>query len=95
MDGATDTGVPHWAELVALVDATVARDGAAAAEARRALVAAMGEAAMIDAAAVIGGFDGITKVADATGIPLEPGKADASAEWRESLGIDRFTAQKT
>ena len=95
MDGATDTGVPHWAELLALVDATVARDVAAANAARAALVAAVGEAAMIDAAAVIGGFDGITKVADATGIPLEPAKAEVSAAWRESLGIDRFVTEKS
>ena len=94
MDGMTDTGVPHWQALVALVDATVARDAASAAQARALLVASMGHAAMIDAAAVLGGFDGITKVADATGIPLEQGKADASAEWRESLGIDRFVTEK-
>ena len=50
---------------------------------------------MLDTAAVIGGFDGITKVADATGIPLEPGKAAESADWRTSLGIDRFVAEKT
>ena len=87
--------MPHWALLVALVDATVARDAEATTAARAALVAAVGDAAMIDAAAVIGGFDGITKVADATGIPLEPGKAEVSAAWRESLGIDRFVEEKS
>ena len=95
MDGMTDTGVPHWQALVALVDATVARDATAVARARTMLVASMGHAAMIDAAAVIGGFDGITKVADATGIPLEPGKAEVSAAWRDSLGVDRFVTEKS
>ena len=95
MDGATDIGVPYWAELVALVDATIARDSTAASAARIALIAAIGRPAMLDTAAVIGGFDGITKIADATGIPLEPGKAAESADWRTSLGIDRFGAEKT
>ena len=94
MDGTTDIGVAHAGRLIALVDATIARDRAAAATARAGLVAAMGEAAMIDAAGVIGGFEGITRVADATGIPLEPAKAEMSAGWRETLGIDRFAAQK-
>ena len=95
MDGATDIGVPHWAELVALVDATIGRDSAAVSAARTALIAAVGQRGMLDTAAVIGGFDGITKVADATGIPLEPGKAAETADWRTSLGIDRFVIEKT
>ena len=49
---------------------------------------------MIDAAAVIAGFDGITRVADGTGIPLEPPKAEASADWRARLGIDDYWTAK-
>ncbi len=55
----------------------------------------MGAAAMVDAAAVIGGFNGITRIADATGIPLEALKAEQSANWRATLGIDQFTETKS
>jgi hypothetical protein len=58
------------------------------------LVARIGTEAMIDAAAVIAGFDAITRVADGSGIPLEPPKAEASADWRASLGIDAYWTMK-
>jgi hypothetical protein len=93
VQGDGGSGVAHEAELIAFADAAV---GAAAAlgAARAALVGSAGKEAMIDAAAVIAGFDAITRVADATGIPLEPPKAEASAEWRSSLGIDAFWTGK-
>jgi hypothetical protein len=56
------------------------------------LVARIGTEAMVDA--VIAGFDAITRVADGSGIPLEPPKAEASADWRASLGIDAYWTMK-
>lgn len=95
MDGASDTGVPHAAELLAFVEASLAFDAAQVTRTRAAVLAAMGEAAMVDAAAVIAGFNGITRIADATGIPLEDAKAEQSASWRATLGIDRFADAKS
>ncbi len=92
MDGRTAVGMPHAGLLLAFANAALR--GPADAE-RAALLAAIGAPAMIDAAAVIGGFDGITRIADATGIPLEPTKADESAAWRQSLDIDRFVTEKS
>jgi hypothetical protein len=57
-------------------------------------VACIDKEAMIDAAAVIAGFDAITRVADGSGIPLEPPKAQATAAWRASLGIDAYWTMK-
>ena len=50
---------------------------------------------MIDATAVVfAGFDGVARIADATGIPLEAPKAKQTADLRAALGIDEFTAAK-
>lgn len=83
----------HERELLAFADAAVDpfQDPDAA---RHVLEAAMGHEAMIDAAAVIAGFDAITRVADGSGIPLEPAKAEASADWRARLGIDDYWTMK-
>lgn len=85
IDGESETGVPHAALLLGFADAAIAGNGVEAA--RECAVAALGEAAMVDAAAVIAGFDGITRIADATGIPIEPAKAEQTADFRRELGL--------
>ena len=94
MDGKTETGVPAAAELIALADAAIAGGGAELDRAREAVVKRLGADAMIDAAAVIAGFDGITRVADATGIPLEPSRAADTVDLRAQLAIDQFATAK-
>jgi len=79
--------------LLAFADAAIGENGRLA-QARAALVAAVGEEAMADAAGVIAGFDAITRVADGSGIPLEPPKAEATADWRARLGIDALWTMK-
>jgi hypothetical protein len=37
-------------------------------------------------------FNAIDRVADATGIPLEDLKAEATADFRSTIGIDDFAA---
>ncbi|MBM3621719.1 MAG: hypothetical protein FJX20_13625 [Alphaproteobacteria bacterium] len=81
--------------LIAFADRALGDDATALAAARDSVAARLGPAAMIDAAAVIAGFDGITRIADATGIPLEPPKAEAVADLRATLGLDRFLDAKS
>jgi len=50
----------------------------------------LGAAGLVDAAGVVGLFNAIDRVADATGIPLEPEKAAASADFRAALDLYRF-----
>ena len=95
IDSAREVGVPHARVLLAFADAAVAFDAVAIGAAREAVLDAVGEAALIDAAAVIAGFNGIVRIADAMGIPLEPAKAELSAEWRGPLGIDRYATLKS
>jgi hypothetical protein len=93
MDGNGGSGVACEAELLAFADAALgAGDGLALA--RQRVTARLGEKGMVDAAAVIAGFDAITRVADGSGIPLEPPKAEATAAWRATLGIDDYWRKK-
>lgn len=95
MDGTSDVGVEHAAVLGRFAESALAAADASLDAARAHLVDAVGEAGMIDAAAVIAGFNGITRIADATGIPLEAPKAEQTAGLRADLGIDRFLEAKT
>jgi alkylhydroperoxidase family enzyme len=94
LDGNGGSGVGHEKELLAFVDAAIIGTTGEIAQARAAVEAGLGSEAVIDAAAVIAGFDAITRVADGTGIPLEPPKAEASADWRARLGIDDYWTAK-
>ncbi|MBV8091520.1 MAG: hypothetical protein JO139_18485, partial [Alphaproteobacteria bacterium] len=81
---------PHGGLLIAFAESILGEDEVALAEARNAVQAALGPAGLVDAAAVVGLFNAIDRVADATGIPLELEKAAASADFRAALGLDRF-----
>ena len=95
IDADIGVGVADATVLLAFADAVIAEDAAAIPAARAAVIEAIGEAALVDAAAVIAGFNGITRIADATGIPLEGGKAEQTADWRAELGIDAFQRTKS
>ena len=90
--GAVDSngGVPHGDLLIRFAEAVLGDDDTAPARARDALMTALGPPGLVDAAGVVGLFNAIDRVADATGIPLEPEKAAASADFRAALDLDRF-----
>jgi hypothetical protein len=94
LDGTIETGVPHAALLLRFVDAVMGDDAALLRERRSEVQAVLGEAGVLDAAAVIGGFDGITRIADATGIPLEPAKVAGTADFFMALELGRYRAAK-
>ena len=83
-----DGAIPNGAELNAFVEAILGRDPAAIAAAGAAVVEAMGEAALVDAAATIAAFNAYPRAADATGIPLEDAKREVTADLRHELGLD-------
>jgi hypothetical protein len=89
--GATEGGgVPDGNLLIAFAEAVLGEDDRALARARQALIEAAGPSGLVDAAAVVGLFNAIDRVADVTGIPLEPEKAAASGDFRAALDLDRF-----
>ena len=89
-----DGGVPHGGLLVAFAEAVLGDDPSLLSEARRALTQAVGEAAMVDSAAVAAGFNGIDRVADGTGIPIDEERVTSTVSLRQDLGIDRFPSQQ-
>lgn len=95
MLGTTDGGgVPYGAPLIEFAEAVLGDDDAALTHARAALRKNLGDAALVDAAAVVGFFNAIDRVADATGIPLDPERIDLTAELRAQLGIDAFSEDR-
>lgn len=85
-----DGAVPQAAELLAFAEAIHTRDAATTEAAGNALVSALGEEALVDAAVVCAHFDAITRVADATGVQLDPGLDSSSEEIRAELGLNAF-----
>jgi hypothetical protein len=77
--------------LIEFAEAVLSEDDSALMRARDALVKELGRPGLADAAAVVGLFNAIDRVADATGIPLEDEKAAASADFRAALDLDRFS----
>jgi hypothetical protein len=93
VDGAA-SGIPHGDLLVAFAEAVTLASAPAITQAKLAVQLAMGDAALVDAAGIVGMFNGLDRVADATGAPLEDWKAADSADMRAAIGIDAFAAVK-
>ncbi|MBT3334177.1 MAG: hypothetical protein HOK21_19315 [Rhodospirillaceae bacterium] len=83
-----DSGLPHGGLMNDFVEAVCARDTDRTAQARTVIVETLGEAAMVDAAAMIAAFNAYPRMADATGIPLEDGKAIATLKMRQELDLE-------
>ena len=66
-------------------------DGALKRE-RETLLDALGPAAFVDACGVVGAFNVVDRIADATGIPLDGPLQDMSVDVRQELGLARFAA---
>jgi hypothetical protein len=91
-DGFEDgVDIPHAALLVEFAEAVVLRDEARISAARAALLAALGPAGVVDAAAVVGAFHGFVRIADATGIPYTTAaRGEDAPELRERAGVNDF-----
>jgi hypothetical protein len=93
-DEAGDGGIPHGSVLTAFAEAALGGDEARLIGARRQVREELGDAALVDSAAVIANYSALDRVADATGIPLEAAKEANTVELRAELGIDDFAREK-
>ena len=89
-----DGNIPHGALLVSYAEAVLGTDDRRLAEVRASIRAQMGDAALVDAAAIVATFNAIDRVADATGIPIEDAKAASTADLRTALDINDFAEQR-
>lgn len=91
-----DAGVEHESLLRELTEAAIRNRWDDLEGVRARAMQAMGEQETVDALTVAAAFNGITRVADATGIPLDEQTAATTVEMRDVTGIDRFDyAQKS
>ena len=85
-----DSGIAYGNLLSDLVEQTLNCDSQALAQTRKDIVSAIGPEALVDAAAIIGNFQRMVRIADGTGIPLDKPVAIMSADIRQQLNFDRF-----
>ena len=88
--GEDDGGIPHGQLLVRFAEAVLGDNEARLDAVRTELRSVLGDAALVDTAAVAALFNAIDRVADATGIPMEDQKIESTADFRETLGINAF-----
>jgi hypothetical protein len=91
---AGDSGVAHSDLLRALTEQAISSDWAQLAATREHASRAMGAQQTVDALTVAAAFNGITRVADATGIPLDPVTAEETVEMRARTGIDEYAYER-
>ena len=85
-----DTGVEHGARLLAFTEAVMR--GEPAATERETLQAVLSPDSFVDVAAVIGSFNVVDRIADATGIPLDSVMLAMSQDVRDQLNLARFAS---
>jgi hypothetical protein len=90
VNGSGDGGVEHGAEILAFVEAIMR--GEPGDGERERLRAVVSPEAFVDAVALIASFNVVDRIADATGIPLDPALEAMSGDLRDELGLGRFTS---
>lgn len=85
---AIDSGVPFGSELIQFTEAALGDDDELIRQTRELLIEKMGVAAMVDAAGVIAAFQRQVRIADGTGLPLEPIVNMMIDDVRGEMGLD-------
>ena len=89
-DRSLDPLLPHGHTLLDFVDAVLVGPESDLAQARETMLEQMGPASLVDASGVVGNFQMMNRIAEATGMPVGKGTLKRTAEWRALLGLDRF-----
>ena len=89
---AKDSGVAHAEALIEFSDALVGDDDAALERARARVAHELGPAALVDVAGVASNFERMVRIADSTGIPLDPPLNTMSQDVRHDLELTRYAS---
>lgn len=84
------SGIAGAKELIEFAEAALGDDAISIRQARERVSESLGEAAMIDAAGIIANFQRMVRIADGTGIPLDPPMAAMTSDIRSQLGINQY-----
>ena len=88
---AANLGVENEAVLLKIAEAVFKSNPEEMARCRDEAIAIIGARATVDAIGVAAAFNGITKIANATGLPLDESTALSTRALRSDTGIDRFS----
>lgn len=90
-EGIADAGVKNGDFLMELAAAVYAQDAEVLADIRTRGVKLLGERGLAEAMGIASGFNGITKVANGTGLPLDQTTAEVTGEMRTQTGIEDYS----
>ena len=93
-DTTLDSGVEHGTVILQLTDALIDNRLDDLETLRTNAFRVMSKQTTIDALTVASAFNGITRVADATGIHLDSNTENSTEDIRDMLDINRFAALK-
>jgi hypothetical protein len=88
--GERTAGIEHEDWLKRLTEEAIRSEWSALARTLAAASDAVGQKMAVDCLVVASAFNGITRVADATGIPLDENTETTTAEMRATVGLDAF-----
>ncbi|MGI9667999.1 MAG: hypothetical protein ACR2N2_13035 [Acidimicrobiia bacterium] len=89
-DPTIDTGVQGGFELIALVDSVLGTSNDNPDNASEAVVDALDEASLLDAASVFGNFEMMNRVAEASGIPIPKQAIERHQGTIDELNVGHF-----
>lgn len=91
---ARESDIPFAIELLQFAGAVVSRDEVELERARERLLSVAGEAVLVDAACVVGNFQRMVRIADATGIPIDSDRMPLMNQAVEELGLRHFDSSR-
>lgn len=87
-------GLKNSLMLIEYADVFMTRDAAQLAAVCEKLEKEMGAKALVDAAGVASNFQRMVRIADGSGIPVDPGNYDMKADLIEQLGLEQYESAK-